>query len=118
MWCELQFLQAVYCIIDCLTIVNDVGHPKCLSKDNTVGFTTCNANEHENYLRQMQQEPHPSTESVQHLEQALVVYEPANVILPFHRHAQQFTFAGKKIVLLQEWEKHGVAAVVWEAVRY
>lgn len=46
---------------------------------------------------------------------ALVPYIEQNV-LPIHKSHRQFEFLGKKLTILQDWGKLGVAAVVWDAV--
>ncbi|XP_014669857.1 PREDICTED: protein N-lysine methyltransferase METTL21A-like [Priapulus caudatus] len=46
---------------------------------------------------------------------AVVLYEPVSLVKQFHEKTQNLKFAGRDIVLSQDWNNYGVAAVVWEA---
>lgn len=47
---------------------------------------------------------------------ALVPYDEDNIIFAtFHKPERQFTFLGRSLIISQDWRKHGVAAVVWDA---
>lgn len=47
---------------------------------------------------------------------ALVIYEPPKLMFPiFQTDVREFTFAGHRLSISQNWEKNGVAAVVWDA---
>ncbi|XP_033097652.1 protein N-lysine methyltransferase METTL21A-like isoform X2 [Anneissia japonica] len=45
---------------------------------------------------------------------ALVVYKPG-FLDAFHKQERRFKFMEKELIIKQAWEKHGVAAVVWDA---
>ncbi|XP_071942800.1 protein N-lysine methyltransferase METTL21A-like [Antedon mediterranea] len=45
---------------------------------------------------------------------ALVLYKPPEFLEPFHKQERRFVFTGKEILINQDWEKLGVAAVVWD----
>lgn len=51
---------------------------------------------------------------------ALVPYveNPLPVLSKLHNSSAQFRFANRDLRLAQDWKKLGVAAVVWDAVRY
>jgi uncharacterized protein YvpB len=46
---------------------------------------------------------------------ALAIYEPPKIFTIFQTDAREFTFAGHRVNITQDWEKNGVAAVVWDA---
>ncbi|XP_060067340.1 protein N-lysine methyltransferase METTL21A-like [Ylistrum balloti] len=46
--------------------------------------------------------------------QALVLYDES-LVSPFHKTSRTFSFAGKELVIKQEWKTLGIAAVVWDA---
>jgi hypothetical protein len=46
---------------------------------------------------------------------ALAIYEPPKIFTIFETDAREFTFAGHRVNISQDWEKNGVAAVVWDA---
>ena len=46
---------------------------------------------------------------------AVVVYEPPKIFPVFQTDTREFTFAGCTVNISQDWEKNGVAAVVWDA---
>ena len=46
---------------------------------------------------------------------ALAVYEAPKIFTIFQTDAREFTFAGHRVNITQDWEKNGVAAVVWDA---
>ena len=46
---------------------------------------------------------------------ALAIYEPPKLFTIFQTNAREFTFAGRAVNISQDWEKNGVAAVVWDA---
>ena len=46
---------------------------------------------------------------------ALAVYEPPKIFTVFQTDVREFTFAGRAVNITQDWEKNGVAAVVWDA---
>ena len=46
---------------------------------------------------------------------ALAIYEPPKIFTIFQTNAREFTFAGHRVTISQDWEKNGVAAVVWDA---
>lgn len=48
---------------------------------------------------------------------ALVPYNKNNDVLSiFNQPEREFNFAGQKLKISQDWNKLGVAAVVWDAV--
>lgn len=51
---------------------------------------------------------------------ALVPYveNPLPALSKLHNSSAQFRFANRDLRLAQDWKKLGVAAVVWDAVRY
>ena len=49
-------------------------------------------------------------------EMALVPYA-APILSRFHEHEQVFVLGGQEVRIAQDWERGGVAAVVWDAVR-
>lgn len=46
---------------------------------------------------------------------ALAVYEPPKIFEIFQANSRDFEFAGHSLSISQDWEKSGVAAVVWDA---
>ena len=46
---------------------------------------------------------------------ALVVYEPPKIFEVFQAENREFSFAGHVLNISQDWERNGVAAVVWDA---
>lgn len=46
---------------------------------------------------------------------ALAVYDPPKIFQIFQENERGFKFAGRTININQDWEKNGVAAVVWDA---
>ena len=46
---------------------------------------------------------------------ALAIYEAPKIFTIFQTDAREFTFAGHTVNITQDWEKNGVAAVVWDA---
>ena len=48
---------------------------------------------------------------------ALVLYQPT-ILSAFREETKTFSFAGRSVTIRQKWEELGVAAVVWDAVRY
>ncbi|XP_069107770.1 protein N-lysine methyltransferase METTL21A-like [Argopecten irradians] len=46
--------------------------------------------------------------------QAVVIYDESK-ISPFHKPNRKFLFVGKELVIKQDWEGLGIAAVVWDA---
>ena len=48
----------------------------------------------------------------------LVPYNPPEIIKPFHEKTRKFALCGREWLLVQDWEKSGVAGVVWEAVSH
>ena len=46
---------------------------------------------------------------------ALAVYEPPKIFKIFQADSRDFEFADHTLNISQDWEKNGVAAVVWDA---
>ena len=47
---------------------------------------------------------------------ALILYEPSPILEAFHAPERIFQFSGlQNVTIKQDWNTHGVAAVVWEA---
>ena len=46
---------------------------------------------------------------------ALAVYEPPKIFPIFQTDTREFIFGGCTVNISQDWEKNGVAAVVWDA---
>lgn len=48
---------------------------------------------------------------------AVVLYDET-LLTPFQKDSRQFTFDGIDVSIKQNWKEVGVAAVVWDAVRF
>ena len=48
---------------------------------------------------------------------ALVPYDEASIPV-LYKPQRQFSFLGHTLTIAQDWGRHGVAAVVWDAVRH
>uniref|UniRef100_A0A8C9ERB4 Protein N-lysine methyltransferase METTL21A n=1 Tax=Pavo cristatus TaxID=9049 RepID=A0A8C9ERB4_PAVCR len=46
---------------------------------------------------------------------ALVPYEEGRALQDLRRPTATYRFAGRNVRIQQDWERHGVAAVVWDA---
>lgn len=46
---------------------------------------------------------------------ALAIYDPPKIFQVFQEGTREFEFAGRTLSISQDWEKNGVAAVVWDA---
>lgn len=82
---------------------------------------TCTCAEHCDILKQSQKMEQSESESCANSKfdssKAVVLYNE-DTILPLHKHSRTFKYVSRDIVIKQEWKKLGVAAVVWDAVRF
>ena len=46
----------------------------------------------------------------------LVLYQPSKVLPIFQEKKREFEIAGRKWIIVQQWNEIGLAAVIWEAV--
>lgn len=46
----------------------------------------------------------------------LVLYKPSAILKPFKEETRHFNACGKQWIINQDWDREGVAGVVWEAV--
>ena len=51
-------------------------------------------------------------------ERQLVIYNPVQLLRPLQERERQLVLAGRRWTIRQDWDGVGVAAVVWEAVRW